>query len=129
MKNEKIQIDATFKNLKALPNPKAVEGMAKFGINPENTYGIPIPNLRKMTKEIGKNYSIAQQLWDSPIHEASILANMIDNSNQVTENQMDDCIEDFDSWEVSDQRCINLFNKTLIAWKKAIEYTKCNKEF
>ena len=31
--------------LKALSDPKAVEGMARYGINPENTYGISIPNL------------------------------------------------------------------------------------
>lgn len=115
MKNEKIQINGILKKLNALPNPKAVEGMTRFGINPENTYGISIPNLRKMAKEIGKHHSIAQQLWDSGIHEARILASMIDDLNQVTENQMDAWIKDFDSWDVCDQCCMNLFSKTPIA--------------
>ncbi|MGQ9680776.1 MAG: hypothetical protein ACUVV4_08460 [Candidatus Bathyarchaeia archaeon] len=26
--------------------------MARFGINPENTFGVSLPNLRKMAKEV-----------------------------------------------------------------------------
>ena len=44
--------DDILKKLKSLSNLKAVAGMARFGINSENTYGISIPNLRKMAKEI-----------------------------------------------------------------------------
>jgi hypothetical protein len=32
--------------LESLSNPEAVAGMARFGINPRNTYGVSIPNLR-----------------------------------------------------------------------------------
>ena len=39
--------------LKALSNPKAVEGMARYGITPERTYGVSIPDLRAMAREIG----------------------------------------------------------------------------
>jgi len=124
-----MQYKDILKRLKALSNPKAVEEMARFGINPENTYGVSIPNLRRIAKEVGKNHSLAQQLWDSKIHEARILASMIDEPNQVTEKQMDMWIKDFDSWDVCDQCCMNLFSKTPMAWDKAIEWTKREKEF
>lgn len=124
-----MQSETILNKLKALSNPKAVEGMARFGINPENTYGVSIPTLRKMAKEIGKNHSLAQQLWVSGIHEARILASMVDDPNQVTEKQMDSWIKDFDSWDVCDQCCMNLFSKTSVAWEKAIEWTKREKEF
>ena len=42
------------KKLKAMSNPEAVAGMARFGINPENALGISIPDLRRMAKETGK---------------------------------------------------------------------------
>jgi len=57
-----MQYENIIKKLKALSNPKAVEGMIRFGINPENTYGVSVPNLRKMAKEIGRDHSLAQQL-------------------------------------------------------------------
>jgi len=121
--------DVIIKKLKSLSDPKAVEGMTRFGINPKNTYGVSIPNLRKISKKIGKDHSLAQQLWDSGIHEARILASMIDNPRQVTKKQMDVWIKDFDSWDVCDQSCMNLFDKTPMAWEKAVEWTKREKEF
>ena len=123
-----MQYENILKKLKALSNPKAVEGMARFGISPENTYGVSVPNLRKMAKEIGRDHSLAQQLWNSGIHEARILASMIDELNQVTKKQMDAWIRDFDSWDVCDQCCMNLFDKTPMAWEKAIEWTNREKE-
>jgi 3-methyladenine DNA glycosylase AlkD len=129
MNKKEKQLNEIIKKLKSLSNPKAVEGMARFGINPKNTYGVSIPNLRKIAKEIGKNHSLAQQLWNSKIHEARILASMIDEPNQLTEKQMDSWIKDFDSWDVCDQCCLNLFAKTPLAWQKAIEWTRREKEF
>jgi len=124
-----MQYENILKKLKALSNLKAVEGMVRFGINPENTYGVSVPNLRKMAKEIGKDHSLAQQLWASGIHEVRILASMIDDPNQVKKRQMDAWIKDFDSWDVCDQCCMNLFDKTPMAWEKAVEWTKREKEF
>jgi 3-methyladenine DNA glycosylase AlkD len=124
-----MQYEDILRKLRALSNPKAVEVMARFGINPEKTFGVSIPNLRRMAKEIGKNHFLAQQLWFSGIHEARILASMIDDPNQVTGKQMDSWIKDFNSWDVCDQCCMNLFSKISMAWEKAIEWTKHKKEF
>ena len=71
-----MQYNDTLNKLKDLSDPKAAEGMARFGINPENTYGVSIPNLRKIARKIGVNHDLAQQLWASSIHEARILAGM-----------------------------------------------------
>ena len=126
---EKIQCEDIIKRLKSLSNPKAVEGMARFGINPKNTYGVSIPNLRRLAKEIGKNHDIAQKLWFSGIHEARILAGMVDNPEMVTEKQMDNWIKDFDSWDVCDQVCMNLFDKLPFAFEKTIKLTGEKEEF
>ena len=117
------------KKLKSHANPKNVAGMARFGISSKNTLGVPIPTLRKMAKEIGKNHSLAQQLWRSGVHEARILAGMIDDSALVTEKQMEEWVRDFDSWDVCDQVCMNLFDKTEIAFKKAEEWAAREEEF
>jgi len=122
---EKILI----KKLKSLSNPEAVAGMARFGINPKNTYGVSIPVLRKMAKEIGQNHLLAQRLWNSGVHEARILASMIDFPEEVTEKQMERWVMDFDSWDVCDQVCSNLFDQTKFAHKKAMDWSKRGEEF
>lgn len=117
------------KKLKSLANPEAVAGMARFGINPKNTYGVSIPALRKMAKEIGKNHILAEDLWKSGVHEARILAGMIDAPEMATDEQMERWVKDFDSWDVCDQVCGNLFDRTAFAYKKAMEWSKRKEEF
>jgi 3-methyladenine DNA glycosylase AlkD len=117
------------KKLKSLSNPEAVAGMACFGINPRNTYGVSIPVLRKMAKEAGKNHLLAQKLWISGIHEARMLAGMIDLPEEVTEKQMERWVRDFDSWDVCDQVCSNLFDRTKFAHQKAIDWSERREEF
>lgn len=117
------------KDLKSQANPKNLEGMARFGINPKNTFGVSIPYLRKLAKKIGKNHFLAQKLWASSYHEARILAGMIDEVEKVTPSQMDEWAGDFDSWDVCDQVCMNLFDKTPFAFEKAKEWAGADKEF
>ena len=115
--------------LKSLSNPEAVAGMARFGINPENTLGVSIPNLRKLAGEIGKDHELAGELWDSGIHEARILAGMVDNPKAVDENQAEAWVRDFDSWDVCDQVCMNLFWLTPFAYQKCYEWSSEEEEF
>jgi len=103
--------------------------MARFGINPANTLGISIPVLRKMAKDIGRNHRLAQDLWASEVHEARLLAGFIDNAAEVTEEQMDSWVKDFDSWDICDQVCSNLFDKTPFAYAKAKEWSFEKEEF
>ena len=103
--------------------------MARFGINPKNTYGVSIPVLRKMAKELGRDHSLALKLWESGIHEARILAALIDLPEKATGSQMDRWADDFDSWDVCDACCSNLFDKTKVAYQKASEWSSRREEF
>jgi len=115
--------------LKVLSNPEAVQGMARFGINPDLTLGVSIPALRSMAGRVGKDHLLALELWDTGIHEARILAAFIDIPLQVTEAQMERWANDFDSWDVCDQVCSNLFDKTEYAYRKAIDWSGRDGEF
>ncbi len=115
--------------LKKHSNPKDKEGMARFGINPKYALGVRIPFLRSLAKKIGKDHKLAQDLWRSKIHEARILASMIDEPKKVTEKQIEEWVREFNSWDLCDQCCMNLFDKLSISWKKAIQWTKRDEEF
>jgi len=115
--------------LKKQASPKNVAGMARFGISTKDTLGIPVPFLRKTAKEIGKDHELALELWQSGIHEARILACLVDEVGKVSKDQMDGWVKGFDSWDVCDQVCMNLFDKTEWAFSKAKQWTKSNEEF
>jgi len=82
-----------------------------------------------MAKEIGMNHNLANRLWGSKIHEARILASLISNPEMVTEEQIEKWAKDFDSWDVCDLCCGNLFDKTKYAYKKAVEWSSRDEEF
>jgi 3-methyladenine DNA glycosylase AlkD len=117
------------KQLKSMSNPKNVEGMARFGINPKNNLGISLYKLRPLAKKIGKNHKLALDLWDSGIHDARLLAVLIEDTKKVSKEQMNLWAEDFDSWDICDQACTNLFDITPFAWEKIFEWAERDEEF
>jgi 3-methyladenine DNA glycosylase AlkD len=124
-----MEADKVIGRLRSMANPLNVEGMARFGVNPENTLGISVTELRKVAKAIGKGHDLALQLWDSGIHEARILAAIIDEPAKVTERQMEHWVSGFDSWDVCDQACTRLFDRTPFAFDKAVEWSRREEEF
>jgi 3-methyladenine DNA glycosylase AlkD len=127
--NSSIKASTIIKRLKSLANPKNVAGMARFGIKPHKVLGIPMPYLRQTARRIGKNHTLAQELWASGIHEAQILASLVDEAHLVTERQMEQWPKDFDSWGVCDQVCMNLFDKTSFAYAKTLAWGQRKEEF
>ena len=103
--------------------------MARCGITPDSTYGVSIPNLRKVAKEIGIDHELAQQLWETDIRETMILACMVDDPEMTTEEQMERWAGDFDYWEICDQCCQNLFENTKFAYQKCVEWSSNEQEF
>jgi len=117
------------RTLKSHYKPENIEGMARFGIVTKKAYGVPAPALRKLAREIGKDHALAQRLWSSGIHDARVLAALIDDPAQVTEDQMESWVADFDNWAVCDACCGVLFDKTGFAYRKAVEWSRRDEEF
>lgn len=115
--------------LKTLASPTDAAGMARFGIHGAQMLGISVQTLRGIAREIGRNHTLALQLWDSGIHEARILASVIDEPCAVDEAQLDAWVIDFDSWDLCDQCCSNLFVKTPFAYAKAVAWSERDEEF
>ena len=70
--------------------------MAKFGITPKRTFGVSIPNFRKIAKGLGINHELAIELWQTSLRETKILASMIDDPRSVTEEQIENWVKEFD---------------------------------
>ncbi len=124
-----MTVQQVLAQLKKHANARNAAGMARFGIIPKNILGISMPVLRKMGKQIGKDHGLALGLWKSGIHEARILAALVDEPEKVTPKQMDIWVKDFDSWDVCDQVCMNLFDKTPFAFQKAKQWATRSREF
>ena len=115
--------------LRAQANPKNVAGMARYGISSAGTLGVPVAEIRQLARQAGRSHELAAELWASGIHEARILATLVEEPDRVSRRQMNQWARDFDSWDVCDQACQNLFRYTPLAWAMAAEWASANPEF
>jgi 3-methyladenine DNA glycosylase AlkD len=115
--------------LRQLGCPADVEGMARFGIHPDNAFGIRVPILKKLAREMGRNHRLAGQLWATGIHEARGVAAMVDEPELVSDAQAERWVRDFDNWATCDGCCLYLFAYVPFAWRKVFEWGRREREF
>ena len=115
--------------LRSAGKPENVAGMARYGIVSVRAFGVPLPVIRSLAKQIGIKHTLAQQLWASGIYDARLLAIFIEDPTRVTNRQMETWARDFDNWAICDGCCIHLFRKTNYAYKKAITWSARRPEF
>jgi 3-methyladenine DNA glycosylase AlkD len=115
--------------LQSHAKPAHMAEMERVGINLHRTLGIDIYTLRKLAKPLKPDHDLALGLWETGIHEARLLASMVDDPAQVTEAQLETWAAGFDSWDVCDQVCDNLFQHTVFAYPKAFEWSGRSEEF
>ena len=111
---------------------KDLAGMARFGINVDKAWVISIPKLRAYAKKLKKEknrHQLALELWECEVHEARILAGLIDDPEKATEEQLGKWVKDFDSWDLCDLVCGNFFDRTKFAYRKAKEWSSRKEEF
>lgn len=115
--------------LRALGEPRNVDGLARFGIRAKVVYGVAKPKMDELARRIGKDHQLALELWASGVHDPRILAGMIDLPNEVSSEQMERWVRDFDNWDVCDGTCCHLFVFAAPAWKKALAWSRREPEF
>src|ERR1700733_15246072 len=124
-----MNVNEVIERLKQISDPLHLEGMKRFSIDNSKELGVSMPKVRQLAKEIKKDQALSLELWETGIHECRILASMIGDPNLVTPQQMDKWVADFQSWDVCDQVCGNLFDRTPYAIEKALTYSLSEKEY
>lgn len=103
--------------------------MARFGIDTTRAVGVTVTELRRFARDLGHDHELAAALWASGVHEARLLASLVDEPAMVSEAQMEAWVADLDSWDVCDGVCGNLFDRTPFALDKAVEWSTREPEF
>jgi 3-methyladenine DNA glycosylase AlkD len=119
-----VTADEVLDRLRTLAVPERLLGMARYGIPTEHAYGVTLPELRTVARDLGRDHELAAALWASGVHEARILAGLVDDPALVDDAQFERWAAAFDSWDLCDQVCQNLFRHAAPAWTKAAEWTR-----
>ena len=115
--------------LRSMGSERDRAGMARYGINVENAFGVSVYELRRIAKRLGTNHVLALALWATGNHEARLLACFVDDPALVSDKQMEAWARDFDSWDICDQATTSLFDLTRHAWAKANEWAGRDEEW
>ncbi|HPR98294.1 MAG TPA: DNA alkylation repair protein, partial [Methanomassiliicoccales archaeon] len=115
--------------LESMSDRSRLEGMSRYGIRVDHALGVSMPEMRNLAKTIGKDHGLAMDLWRSGVHEARIMASLLADPMQLTEDQMEEMVGDLHSWDVCDQCCSNLFSRSPLGLRKALEWSARDAEF
>jgi 3-methyladenine DNA glycosylase AlkD len=121
--------NSVLRELKGLADPKVREKMAYFGVNVPKARGISAPVLHALSRRIGRDHRLAEDLWATGIHEAKILATLIGEPEKVTAREMDRWARDFDGWDVVDAACRYLYAFSAPAWSKVDAWSRRKEEY
>lgn len=122
-------VDEVMEQLNSKAKIDQLQGMARFAIVGDQRLGVSVPDMRKIAKDIGKDHQLALDLWETGVPEGMIVAGMIAEPEKLTEQQMENWVVDINSWDICDQVCMNLFEKTPLAEKKIYEWSLREEEF
>ena len=117
-------------HLRSLRSPRDIEGMRRFGITTTGEQlGVSVATLRAFARPNRRNHALAIELWESGIHEARVLAALVDDPARVTRSQMERWARQCDNWALTDACCCCLFDRTEFAVEKARSWSRRRAEF
>jgi 3-methyladenine DNA glycosylase AlkD len=123
------RLDEILEQLNGIADPSRLSGMARYGIATDKALGITVTELRRLARTIGRDHDLAAELWETEIHEARMLATLVDEPARVTDAQIEAWVRDLASWDLCDGLCGNLLDRTPFAFDKAIEWSQRDEEF
>jgi 3-methyladenine DNA glycosylase AlkD len=116
--------------LRSLRSEHDIAGMRRFGlVSRGELLGVSVARLREIGRPHRRDHALALELWDTCIHEARVLAAIIDDPRQVTRRQMERWSRDCDNWGLTDALCFGLFDRTPFANDKAHLWSGRKNEF
>lgn len=122
-------VDEVLARLRELADPSRLEGMRRFGIGTDSALGVTVTELRTLARTLGRDHALAAGLWATDVHEARLLATIVDDPALVTRAQAETWVRDVRSWDLCDGLAGNLLDRTPFAADLAVAWTAREEEF
>ena len=122
-------IDEVLSTLLSLADSEKVKKAQYFGVKGDKILGISTPELRAIAKKIKQNHNLALELWETQYHESRMLSTMIADPKQITKEEIDSWTKDFNSWDIVDGACYNLYRYSPFAEEIIFKYVSREEEY
>ncbi|WP_346862157.1 hypothetical protein [uncultured Draconibacterium sp.] len=127
--NEEVEqkFQQILKVIKLRKNGEVSDAMKQQGILYKLNWGLSILDLREIAKSYEPDHLLALKLWNKQWRETMILATLLDDVKELTEEQMDFWAKSFENSEIAEQASTNLWVKSKFAFVKALEWCRGKK--
>jgi len=115
------------KAIKLKKNGDVSDMMTQQGIQYKLNWGVAVFELREIAKAYEADHLLAMKLWNKQWRETMILATLLDDPKEVTEEQMDFWTKSFENTEIAEQASTNIWVKSKFAFIKALEWCRGKK--
>lgn len=115
------------KTVKLRQSGEVSDAMNSKGIQYKLNWGVSLLDLREIGQNYERDHLLALKLWNKQWRETMILATLIDEPAEVTEEQMDFWTKSFENGEIAEQTSTNLWVKSKFAFAKALEWCRGKK--
>ncbi|PIR87884.1 MAG: hypothetical protein COU10_02215 [Candidatus Harrisonbacteria bacterium CG10_big_fil_rev_8_21_14_0_10_45_28] len=126
-----MKLDQVLRELEARSDRRLIAVWQRIGMDIRHFYGVSQTQIAHLAKTIGKDHDLAGELWASGVHDARLLAVLIEDKTKITEGQVFLWLNDSDYWDLSDivvkDLLVNLDIKFVIRVIK--DSLKSDKEF
>lgn len=127
--NAELEFQALLKKIRIFKNGEVSASMKERGVTYKINWGVSVMDLRTMAKEHNPSHLLALKLWNKQWRETMILATLLDDPAQVSEQQMDFWTKSFENSEIAEQASANLWWKSPPAYVKALEWCRGKKHW
>ena len=116
------QYKAIRKRFRTKENGPAMDSMERLGIHYGKNHGASVRELQQMAKEYSPNQELANYMWQQDVREAKLMALYIADSQDMTSTEMDNWVHEFTNGELVEQACMQLFDKSPLAYQKSVQW-------
>ncbi len=113
--------------IKLRKNGEVSDLMNEKGLKYKLNWGVSLIALREIAKNFEPDHLLALKLWNKQWRETMILASMLDQPVEVTEEQMDFWTKSFENSEIAELVSTHLWVKSKFAFIKALEWCRGKK--
>lgn len=117
------------RQLKAHGSAEHRASKVRLGLPQDSALGVPMPVIRQMGKELGRDQKLAEGLWASGYHEARLLAVQVAEPEKLTRKLVEQWLGDVVSWDLCDHLCNNLLLELPFAARRIPAWAADEREF
>lgn len=116
------QVKAIKRSFRLRMNGDASRAMREKGVDYKLNWGLSLPDLKAMAKELGQDYDLAVELWKEPVRECRLLATLVMPHDCMTSDLVEVWMEQVETRETVEHLAHHLLRHLAFAPELAFRW-------